>query len=406
MKYRDKSQPQESLLQDKATQQFLLISAICVAITFSVWQALLNNFSVELASFTGTEIGILQTLREVPGFLAFGAVFLLLLLKEQYLAVVSLAILSVGVGLTGFFPSSYGLYATTIVMSIGFHYFETINTSLQIQWLGKKEAPAVMGKILSKTAMAALLTFSIIWCAMEFLQMPYWLVYLIAGVLGCAMALYLFICFPLLPQKSVQHKHLVLRKRYWLYYALVFMSGARRQIFVVFAGFLMVEKFGFSVENMAMLFIINQVATVWLAPKIGRVVGHFGERNVLLVEYTGLIVVFIAYGLVDNHWVASSLYVIDNIFFAMAIATKTYFQKIASPEDIASTSGVSFTINHIAAVILPVFLGMVWMVSPALVFYIGAGMAVVSLGLALLVPHMPKPGNESLFKSASSVARA
>ncbi|MCL1125883.1 MFS transporter [Shewanella surugensis] len=392
--------------QENSSQQFLLISAICVAITFSVWQALLNNFSVEHASFTGTEIGMLQTLREIPGFLAFGAVFLLLLLKEQYVAVLSLAILSIGVGLTGFFPTSYGLYATTIIMSIGFHYFETINTSLQIQWLGEKEAPAIMGTILSKTAMAALLTFTLIWCAMEFLQVPYWLVYLIAGILGCLMALYLFIRFPLLPQKTVQHKHLVLRKRYWLYYALVFMSGARRQIFVVFAGFLMVDKFGFSVENMAMLFIINQVATIWLAPKIGRFVGYFGERKILMVEYMGLILVFVAYALVDNHWIASSLYVIDNIFFAMAIATKTYFQKIASPEDIASTSGVSFTINHIAAVILPVFLGMVWMINPAWVFYIGAGMAVVSLVLALLVPHMPKPGHESLLQSTPSVASA
>lgn len=383
--------------QSKQSQKFLLLSAICVAITFSVWQALLNNFAVEHADFFGTQIGALQTYREIPGFLAFGAVFLLLLLKEQYIAVLSLAILSVGVAMTGFFPTTYGLYATTIIMSIGFHYNETMNTSLQIQWLKKKDAPKIMGSIMSKAAFMALVTFISIWCAMEFLHMPFWLVYLVAGALGLCMAFYMFTKFPLLPQHSEQHRHLVLRKRYWLYYALVFMSGARRQIFVVFAGFLMVSKYGYSVESMALLFIINQVATMFLAPKIGRIIARIGERNILLIEYVGLILVFISYGAIDNHWVASGLYVTDNLFFAMAIATKTYFQKIADPKDISSTAGVSFTINHIAAVVLPVTLGMVWMHNPSWVFYIGAGMAVVSLCLATFVPKLPARGRESVL---------
>lgn len=384
----------------KQSRQFLLLSAICAAITFSVWRVLLNNFSVDEANFAGTQIGLLQSLREIPGFLAFGAVFLLLLIKEQYLAVVSLAVLSIGVALTGFFPSTYGLYATTILMSIGFHYYETMNTSLQIQWLGKDEAPKYMGTLISRGAMVALVTFAFIWVAMDLFKMSFEYVYLIGGIVGCAIALYMYLRFPVLPKKSQQHKHLVLRKRYWLYYALVFMAGARRQIFVVFAGFLMVDKYGFTVENMALLFIVNQLATMWLAPKIGKLVANIGERNILLIEYIGLICVFVSYAAINNHWVASGLYVTDNLFFAMAIATKTYFQKIADPEDIASTAGVSFTINHIAAVVLPVLLGMVWMINPSWVFYIGAGMAVVSLCLATLVPKAPVKGHESVLSVA------
>ncbi len=324
----------------------------------------------------------------------------MLLIKEQYLAVLALAVLSVGVALTGFFPSTYGLYATTIVMSVGFHYYETMNTSLQIQWLGKDEAPKYMGTLISKGALVALITFACIWVAMDLFKVPFEYVYLIAGIIGCAIALYMYIRFPVLPKKSQQHKHLVLRKRYWLYYALVFMAGARRQIFVVFAGFLMVDKYGFTVENMALLFIVNQLATMWLAPKIGKLVANIGERNILLIEYLGLICVFVSYAAINNHWVASGLYVTDNLFFAMAIATKTYFQKIADPKDIASTAGVSFTINHIAAVVLPVLLGMVWMVNPSWVFYIGAGMAVVSLCLATLVPKLPAKGYESVLSAA------
>ena len=94
-------------------QNFLLACAFVMPLTFSVWQALLNNFVVERAAFTGAEIGILQSLREVPGFLAFTAVFVLLVIREQRFALGSLLVMSVGVALTPFFPSVYGLYATT-----------------------------------------------------------------------------------------------------------------------------------------------------------------------------------------------------------------------------------------------------------------------------------------------------
>ena len=73
------------------------------------------------------------------------------------------------------------------------------------------------------------------------------------------------------------------------------------------------------------------------------------------------------------------LYVIDHMFFALAIAINTYFQKIADPKDIASSAGVSFTINHIAAIFIPVLLGFIWIHSHSLVFYIGAGFALLSL---------------------------
>ena len=198
-------------------------------------------------------------------------------------------------------------------------------------------------------------------------------------------------------QQNTQHKHIVLRKRYWLYYALTFMSGARRQIFIVFAGFLMVEKFDFDVSDIALLFLANATLSIFLAPRIGRLVARIGERSALLLEYSGLIIIFTAYAFVDSASVAAGLYILDHMFFAMAIAIKTYFQKIADQRDIASTAGVSFTINHIAAVFLPVVLGLIWLTSPAAVFLAGAAMALISLLLSCLIPKNPTPGNEFVF---------
>lgn len=369
----------------RTRKMFLILTTIVMGITFAGWMTLLNNFVIEKAGFTGVEIGFLQSIREIPGFLAFTAVFLLLAMREQTLALVSLAMLTLGVALTGFFPFEYGLYATTVLMSLGFHYFEAINQSLQLQYLTKEEAPRVMGQLISVKSAASLLSYGVIWLFFYFFALEYQLVYLIFGVIGAVVLLVIVTSFPAFESHVEQHKHLVLRKKYWLYYTLVFLSGARRQIFVVFAGFMMVEKFGYTVSEIATLYIINHVVNLYLAPKIGSLIGNIGERKALTLEYGGLFFVFVSYAWVENAHLAAGLYVIDHIFFAMAIAVKTFFQKVADPADIASSAGVSFTINHIAAVVLPAALGLLWIVEPSWVFYIGAGLAVCSLTFAQLI---------------------
>jgi hypothetical protein len=362
--------------------------------TFAVWNVLLNNFVIEKAQFTGQEIGLLQSFREIPGFLAFTAVFVLLILKEQTFALVSLALMSVGVAITGVFPFEIGLYCTTVLMSIGFHYFETINQSLTLQWLSKEQSAHFMGKQLAVKSFASLFAYGAIWLLMEIAGITYNSMYMLAGGMGLVIVLILWVVFPRFEQPTTQHKKLLLRKRYWLYYCLTFFSGARRQIFVVFAAFMMVEKFGYTVGQISLLFMVNYIFNLFFAPKIGQWIHNVGERKALCVEYVGLIIVFVSYGLVENANIAGALFVIDHLFFAMAIAIKTYFQKVADPKDIASTAGVAFTINHIAAVVIPALLGIVWLTSPTLVFYIGAGFAFCSLGLALNLPANPSAGNE------------
>ena len=365
-----------------------------VPLSFATWQALLNNFAIEKAACTGAEIGILQSLREVPGFLAFAVVFLLLIIREQRLAYLSLLLLGLGTAITGYFPSVLGLYITTVVMSLGYHYYETLQISLSLQWLDKRRAPEILGRIIAVGSFTSIITFGLIWLGSDVLDLGYAWIYLVGGGATILIAAVCWLNYPIYEEKVHQHKHIVLRRRYWLYYALTFMAGARRQIFIVFAGFLMVEKFGYDVGQIALLFLLNASINIWLAPIIGRLIGRWGERRALIFEYIGLIGVFIAYALVENATLAAGLYVVDHLFFALAIAMKTYFQKISDPRDIAATAGVGFTINHIAAVVIPVAFGFLWLVSPASVFLAGAAMAGVSLALAFNVPSRPEPGNE------------
>ena len=382
----------------------LALMAFCMPMAFSTWMALLNNFVHHVAGFDGRDIGWLQSIREIPGFFAVGVIFVILFIREQLLAIVSMMLLGIIVAVTAWFPSFFGLLMTTFLSSLGFHYYETVKMSLELQWLDKKVAPKMLGWLISIGSAASLLTYLCIMFAWKTLGWDYNTLYMAGGGVTFLVATYCWLVFPRFEGPVVQHKHMVLRKRYWLYYALQFMAGARRQIFIVFAAFMMVERFGFEVHEVTALFLANYIANMFFAPIMGSMVARFGERNALVFEYAGLFIVFLAYaGVYAFGWgvvLAAGLYILDHLFFALALAQKTYFQKIADPKDIAPTAAVAFTINHIGAVVLPALLGYLWLVSPASVFGVAAAMAVISLILSLLIPRHPTKGHETIFASA------
>lgn len=379
----------------------LFVMASALPLAFSVWFALLNNFVVEVADFDGVKIGWLQTVREIPGFLAVGVIALILFLREQVLGLVMLLALGLAVAVTAYFPSFEGLLVTTMISSIGFHYYETVNQSLQLQWIDRKKAPQMLGWIVAVGSASSLIAYASVVVGWRYFGLTYEAAYLMAGGATALLAVFCFFAYPQFDSPTVQTKKLIFRRRYWLYYAIQFMAGARRQIFVVFAAFMMVERFGFEVHTLTALFLINYIANIIFAPIMGRVVTIFGERKALSLEYIGLTFVFLAYGGIYyfgwGAFLAAALYVVDHLFFALAFAQKTYFQKIADDKDIAPTAAVAFTINHIAAVCLPALLGYVWITSSGIVFILAAGMALVSLGLALMIPRHPEPGNETIF---------
>lgn len=382
----------------------LVLMAIAMPIAFSTWSALLNNFVIEAANFDGSDIGWLHTVREIPGFFAVGVIAIIMFMREQVLGMVALILLGVATALTAQFPSLGGILTLTMLSSIGFHYYETVNQSLQLQWIKKEDAPQTIGWLMATGSAATLVVYLVIMFTWKQLGLSYNIVYMVSGSITAVIAFVALVAYPQFEAPNPQLKKMVLRERYWLYYALQFMSGARRQIFVVFAGFMMVERFGFEVHEVTQLYLLNLVANIIFAPLMGRAVALFGERKALMFEYAGLVCVFLAYGgLYYFGWgvvIAIVLYILDHMFFALALALKTYFQKIADPGDIAPTAAVAFTINHIAAVFLPAGLGYLWLTSPAAVFVLAAAMAGMSFALAMLIPRHPEPGHETIFARA------
>ena len=193
-----------SLLNDRKSLLYLL--AIGNTVAFVTWQVLLNNFVVEQAAFSGEEIGMLQSLREVPGFLAFTAVLLLLFIRQQNFAILSLITLGVGTAITAFYPSALWLYFTTVIMSIGFHYLETLHNSLSLQWLDIDEAPRVLGKILSVRAISNFVVLGSIYLYLAFFAPNYILLYVLAGSITVCIGIFCWTRFPHFQDDVVQKK--------------------------------------------------------------------------------------------------------------------------------------------------------------------------------------------------------
>ena len=368
-------------LKDDRTRdiyRFLAILTAASMVGLQGWRTMLNNFAVEAVHLDGDGIGLIQSVREIPGFLALLAVYLLMLLSEQRLASASIIILGAGVALTGMLPSLPGLILTTLLMSFGFHYYETMNQSLSLQAFGHDSAPVVVGRLRGLGAWAAILTGLFLWIVFPRLGFRY--TYLVIG--GMIVLVGLFTLsrnwtggLHLVPQR----RKLVFRKRYWLFYVLSFLAGARRQVFVAFSVFLLVKRFEFTVQMVTILFVVNNLVVTVAAPAIGRAVARWGERRVLSVEYGSLIPLFLLYATTDSRGGVAVLYILDHLFFNFSLAIRTYFQKIADPEDLTSGLAVGFTVNHIAAVVIPVIGGVLWTVDYRIPFIGGAVLALVSL---------------------------
>jgi len=240
--------------------------AAAMPVAFSTWSALLNNFVIEVADFDGSDIGWLHTVREIPGFLAIGVIAILMFMREQVLGTVALALLGAATAITAWFPSLGGLLTITMLSSIGFHYYETVNQSLQLQWIDRQRAPQTIGWIMAAGSAATLVAYILIVLSWKTFDLSYNFVFMASGGFTFLVAIFCMVAYPQYEAPNPQLKKMVLRRRYWLYYAMQFMAGARRQIFTVFAGFMMVEKFGIEVHQVTGLFLINLVANMIFAP--------------------------------------------------------------------------------------------------------------------------------------------
>jgi len=374
----------EMLKENRRMLVYLIVSNFMLYFGFRVWQAMFNNFAVEEMGIGPGSIGWIQAVRELPGLLGFLAGVLALFLSEVRIMAFSVVLLGVGMFLTGQVSDVPFLLLSTLVMSFGFHFFYPSNNAIVLMAVKKEHAPKTLGRLSSLAAIAALAATGVVYL----LAGPWGYRRLFMTVGGVVTAGGLLLLLLGGDKKGLPpRRRVVLRRRYWLYYTLSFLMGCRRHIFSTFAIFLLVRKYGISVQTTAMLFLLNSLINTYALQLVGKLVTRLGERRMLSIAFGTLLFVFLGYAYVTYLPLLFFLYVIDNIMFGFNLALTTYFQKIAvTPEEITSNLSVEQTINHIAAIVVPVIGGTVWeLFGSQAPFLVGVGVVLASFVLTQLM---------------------
>ena len=365
----------------------LMVTYFAHFFTFNLWHTTFNNFAVEFFSVDGQQIGLIQSLREIPGFLCFTIGFITLLLTETSLAAVSTVILGLGLIATGLSQSFFTLIMASILMSIGFHYYYTTNSSLILMVSEKKNVAHTVGKFRSVGSLSTIIAMGIVFLFVE--RVGFRKLYYGAGVIAVVFGLLL-----LTQRKNAAHlpvfRKIVFRKKYWLYYVLSFLEGSKKHISSTFSIFLLVSEFSVSAKYISLLFMINSIITSYTHQRLGKVVDRFGERPVLVLYYAVLVGIYAGYGLIQNVYAVAVLFVLANVLMGLTVAVDAYFQKIAPPEEITSNVSMRTTIDHTAAIFIPLIGGFLWtQVGYIATFGLGIGIALIALVLSCFLRAAP-----------------
>ena len=379
----------ETLKENRRMLVYLVVSNFMLYFGFRMWQAMFNNFAVEEMGVGPGSMGWIQAVRELPGLMGFLVGFLALSLSEVRIMALSVVLLGIGMFMTGQATDVSFLLISTVVMSFGFHFFYPSNNAVVLMAVEKQHTPKALGQLSSLAAVAALAATGMVYLLAG--SWGYRRLFMVVGGLVVAGGLLLL---PLGGGKEglPPRRRVVVRRQYWLYYALSFLMGSRRHIFTTFAIFLLVREYGISVQTTATLFLINSLINTYVLQLVGKLVSRLGERLMLSVAFGTLAFVFLGYAYVTYLPLLFALYVIDNVMFGFNLALITYFQKIAvTPEEITSNLSVEQTINHIAAVVVPVIGGTVWeLFGSQAPFLAGIGIVLVSLVLTQFMRTTPE----------------
>jgi len=364
--------------QQRALFFYLIASSFLLNFGHRIWQAMFNNFAVEKIGVGPEAIGWIQSVRELPGLLAFATAFLALVLSELRIMALSLVLLGIGLILTGQATTIPIVLVATIVMSFGFHFFEPCSNGVILMSIDREESPKVLGQLRSLGAIAALSATVVVYLLVD--RLGYRALFLVVGAAVAVGGAILF--FRSRGEHGLpQRRRIRLRKRYWLFYTLAFLMGSRRHIFTTFAPFLLVLTHGVNVQTMSILFLVNALVNTYVYQKVGKLVPKLGERTILTIAFAVLIPVFLGYAFINYLPLLFALFVVDNMLFGFNLSLTTYLQKIAvTPEELTSNLSAQTTINHVSAVVVPIVGGTVWaLLGSQATFLIGVGIAVVSL---------------------------
>lgn len=353
---------------------------------FAIYASVFQNFFNEIVHGTPRGLGALESMREIPGLLTALTAGTLVALAEARVAALGLAIAGLGIGLTGVTSTYVPLVVVTVFWSVGFHLWAGMSSAITLTLAKGKEGGRRLGRINSVSAVAntvglgvALLFAKVAPLAGVSKSALYHCNFAIGG--ACIFAAGVLCATLSSHAAGGTRAPIIFRKEYGLYYLLTFLEGCRRQIFSIFALFVLINVYHQPLDRMLLLQFVNNILISLTAPRMGKIVDRRGERAPLTVYAIGLILVFLGYAISTNIAILCLLFVLDNVLFTFGVGFTTYLHRIARPNELTPCLNMGVTMNHIAAVTIPI--GGTWLwerfENYSIPFWIGVAVACVSL---------------------------
>ena len=397
----------------QSSRELILFAAAALALgmAFSMFDATFNNFLNDTFALTGFQRSFLEFPRELPGFLVVFVSAALWFLCSRRLGMLAMIFSAVGALLIGFASSSYGVMIVWLfIFSMGNHLYMPIASTVGMELAREGQDGRRLGQLNAIRNFAVVLgSFSVV-LGFKYLGFTFQHTFAISALLLGVAAILLFM---MKPDPVVEKRgFLQLHKEYRLYYILNVLSGARKQLFITFAPWVLVSVLGQSTAIMATLFTIGGVIGILFQPLLGWAIDKLGERIVLASEAVVLVFVCLGYGFStfifpeDTAFlVVCACFLIDQMIFSVSMARATYMKKIAiQPDHIQPALTAAVTIDHVFSITAALVGGVIWSVFGfQYVFLLGMVIAVINFFVALQVqvPQRPDRFTQSSDQSAS-----
>ena len=336
--------------------RFFSAAVFLFGIGFAMYGAVFINFITETLSVKPLGMGALETMREIPGLLAVGIAALVARFAESRIAAVCLCFSAVGVAATGFVHTYGELVLVTVFWSIFMHQWFTSSSFIPLALASGQEGGRHLGRMGATGSAGTILAFLGVRLMAGHVAYPVFFV---------SAAVFIFaggICLLPLSGASTTHNRprLLIRREYGLFYGLTFLEGFRRQIFSTFALFALVQQWHVHLPQIDTLMLVNAVASFLVAAPVGRLIDRIGERRSMSFYYVAIALTFAGYALVRHVVVLEVLWVVDSILFSFGIGITTYLNRIVRPGELTPSLAMGQTMNHIAAVVIPLAGGLLW----------------------------------------------
>lgn len=375
----------------------LFLGLACAAVGFAMTSqlALNSNFTAQTMNLSGLQQGVLETFRESCGITAFGILALLAGLAEPLIASAMLVLLGVGLASYCVVPNYAWLIVASLVWSQGLHVWMPLPNSMTMSLAEPERVGHRLGQVAAAGAAGSGLGLAVAyilnWAGLTI--RPLWLVAGAAALLGAVA------CLGIPRNIKTPGPRFVIRRKYSLYYLMCFLEGWRKQIFIAFAGFLLVKKYDTPLSTMLLLWMATQVLNWLTSPIVGRLIDRVGQRPVLVTYFASLTLVFVGYATLQSRYVLYALFVLDGAFFVLSMALTTYVNRIAPTSEHTPTLSLGVAANHVAAVAMPLVGGLIWKYAGYnWTFWIGAAAAAGSILAAMRIPPAGHRGS-SLHQS-------